>query len=147
MPLPTTTLALYDLLEADPVLTDLLGVHVLGSGGRRTALAHFWPREAIEPTTRPLGVEVVIWRGPQGTAATPAQTGEVDVRPTFRISVTQWEPPPGPTREHHQQAVIERLLQLLPGANASDVTIDGLTSGLQQHTVTWVCPVAVLQGA
>jgi hypothetical protein len=41
--------------------------------------------------------------------------------------------------------VINRLLQLLPGANASDVTIDGLTSGLQQHSVTWACPVAVLQ--
>jgi hypothetical protein len=145
MPLPATTLALYDLLEADTVLQDLLGVHVLATGGSRPALAHFWPREAIEPSTRPLGVEVVVWRGPQGTAAAPAQTGEVDTRPTFRLSVTQWEPKPGPTREYHQQAVIERLQQLLPGANASDVTIDGLTSGLQQHTVTWVCPVAVLQ--
>jgi len=25
------------------------------------------------------------------------------------------------------------------------VTIDGLTTGLQQHSVTWACPVAVLQ--
>jgi hypothetical protein len=144
MPLPTTTLALYDLLEADTVLQDLLGVHVLATGGSRPALAHFWPREAIEPTTRPAGVEIVVWRGPQGTAATPAQTGEVDARPTFRLSVTQWEPPTtGGT--YHQQAVLDRLLQLLPGANAADVTIDGLTSGLQQHTVTWICPVAVLQ--
>lgn len=144
MPLPTTTLALFDLLAADTVLTPLLGVHVLAGGTTRPALAHFWPKEAIEPTTRPAGVEIVVWRSPMGTAATPAQTGEVDVRPTFRLSVTQWEPPTA-GGAYHQQAVLNRLLQLLPGANASDVTIDGLTTGLQQHSVTWTCPVAVLQ--
>ena len=143
MPLPTTTLALFDLLAADAVLTPLLGVHALTGGTTRPALAHFWPKEAIEPTTQPAGVEVVVWRSPMGTAATPTQTGEVDTRPTYRLSVTQWEPLPGGA--YHQQAVINRLQQLLPGANASDVTIDGLTTGLQQHTVTWTCPVAVLQ--
>ena len=56
MPLPTTTLALFDLLAADTVLTPLLGVHVLASGTTRPALAHFWPKEAIEPTTQPAGV-------------------------------------------------------------------------------------------
>jgi hypothetical protein len=146
MPLPTTTLALYDLLAADPVLTPLLGVHVLEGGTTRPALAHFWPTETIEPTTRPAGVEIVVWRGPQGTAATPAQTGEVDTRPTFRVSVTQWEPPTT-GGAYHQQAVLDRLQQLLPGANAADVTIDGLTAGLAQHTVTWTCPIAVLQKA
>jgi hypothetical protein len=144
MPLPTTTLALFDLLAADTVLTPLLGVHVLEGGTTRRALAHFWPKETIEPTTQPAGVEIVVWRSPMGTAATPTQTGEVDVRPTFRLSVTQWEPPTA-GGACNQLAVLNRLLQLLPGANASDVTIDGLTTGLQQHSVTWTCPVAVLQ--
>jgi hypothetical protein len=79
-----------------------------------------------------------------GTATTQAQTGEVDVRPTFRLSVTQWEPPTT-GGACNQLAVLNRLLQLLPGANAADVTIDGLTTGLQQHSVTWTCPVAVIQ--
>jgi len=88
---------------------------------------------------------VVVWRSPMGTASRPAETGEVDVRPTYRLSVTQWEPAAGNPLNH--QAVINRILQLLPGANAADVTIDGLTTGLQQHTITWTCPVAVLQPA
>jgi len=146
MPLPTTTLALYDLLAADATLLALLGVHVLESGATRPALAHFWPKEAIEPTTRPAGVEIVVWRNLVGTAVTLCETGEQDTRPTFRLSVTQWEPPTA-GGACNQLAVVNRLLQLLPGANASDVTIDGLTSGLQQHTVTWTCPVAVLQKA
>jgi len=146
MPLPATTLALYDRLAADATLLALLGVHVLADGTTRPALAHFWPKEAVEPTTQPAGVEIVVWRSPMGTATTPTQTGEVDTRPTFRLSVTQWEPPTA-GGACNQLAVVNRLLQLLPGANASDVTIDGLTSGLQQHTVTWTCPVAVLQKA
>ena len=142
--LPTTSLAIFDLLEDDTTLMGLIGVHRIGTG-TRPALAHFWPSEAIEPTAVPEGVEVVVWRSPMGTASRPAETGEVDVRPTYRLSVTQWEPAAGNPLNH--QAVINRILQLLPGANAADVTIDGLTTGLQQHTITWTCPVAVLQPA
>lgn len=144
--LPTTSLGIFDRLAADATLTGLLGVHVLAGGSTRLALAHFWPKEAVEPTTRPAGVEVIVWRSPMGTAAVQAQTGETDTRPTFRLSVTQWEPPTA-GGAMNQQAVLNRLQQLLPGANASDVTIDGLTTGLQQHSVTWTCPVAVLQKA
>jgi len=142
--LPTTSLAIFDLLEDDTTLIGLIGVHRIGTS-TRPALAHFWPSEAIEPTAVPEGVEVVVWRSPMGTASRPAETGEVDVRPTYRLSVTQWEPAAGNPMNH--QAVINRILQLLPGANAADVTIDGLTTGLQQHTITWTCPVAVLQPA
>jgi len=144
MPLPITTLALYDRLAADATLLALLGIHVLADGTTRPALAHFWPKEAIEPTTQPAGVEIVVWRNLVGTAVTLCETGEQDTRPTFRLSVTQWEPPTV-GGACNQLAVVNRLLQLLPGANASDVTIDGLTTGLQQHSVTWTCPVAVIQ--
>ena len=144
MPLPTATTAIFDLLAADHGEAALLGVRMLAGGGTRPALAHMFPREAIEPTTRPAGVEIVILRGPAGTAPELAQTGEINVRPTFRLLVTQWEPPTA-GGAYHQQAVLDRLQQLLPGASPADVTIDNLTAGLQQHSVSWVCPVAVLQ--
>jgi hypothetical protein len=143
MPLPTTTLALYDILAADPVLISLLGIHTLAGGSTRKALAHFFPKETIEPTTIPSGVEVIVWRSPMGTAAQPAQTGEVYQNPTFRLSVTQWEPA-SPTGAYNIQAVLNRLQALLPGSNAADVTIDGLTTGLSQHVLTWTCPTAVV---
>ena len=143
MPLPTTTLALFDLLAADADLLPLLGVHTLTSGATRRALAHFFPKETIEPTTIPSGVEVIVWRSPMGTAAQPAQTGEVYQNPTFRLSVTQWEP--ASSGAYNVQAVLNRLQALLPGSNAADVTIDGLTTGLSQHELTWTCPTAVLQ--
>lgn len=144
MPLPTTTLALYDLLAADLVLTPLMGVHRLAGGTTRPALAHFFPKETLEPTTIPAGVEIIVWRSPMGTAARPALTGEVYVNPTFRLSVTQWEPA-SPTGAYNIQAVLNRLQALLPGSNAADVTIDGLTTGLSQHVLTWTCPTAVVK--
>lgn len=144
MPLPTTTLALFDLLAADTNLLSLLGVHTLTSGATRPALAHFFPKEAIEPTTIPSGVEIVVWRNPMGTAAELAQTGEVYQNPTFRLTITQWEPA-SPTGAYNIAAVLNRLQLLLPGANANDVTIDGLTTGLSQYVLTWRCPTAVLQ--
>lgn len=141
MALPTSTLALFDLLAADTVLTPLLGIHSLAGGTTRPALAHFFPIETLEPTTSPSGVEVIVWRSPMGTSAQLAQTGEIYVNPTFRLTVTQWES----TGAYHIQAVLNRLQILLPGSNVADVTIDGLTTGLSQHVVTWRCPVAVLQ--
>lgn len=142
MPLPTTSLAIYDLLAADTTLLALLGVHTI-TGGTRPALAHLFPKETLEPTTIPSGVEIIVWRSPMGTAANLAQTGEVYQNPTFRLSVTQWEPATT-TAPYHIQAVLNRLQTLLPGANVADVTIDGLTTGLSQHVLTWTCPTAVL---
>ena len=138
--IPTTSLALFDLLEGDADLTDLLGIHTLQDGTTRAAIAHFFPQETIEPDAEPSGVEIIVWRSPMGTAAIPFETGEVDLRPTFRITVTQWEPLND--GDYNQAEVITRIQQLLPGANASDVTIDGLTTGLQQHIVAWTCPAA-----
>jgi hypothetical protein len=144
MPLPTTTLALFDILAADTVLTPLMGIHTLAAGGTRKALAHFFPKETLEPTTSPSGVEIIVWRSPLGTSAQPAQTGEVYQNPMFRLTVTQWEPA-SPTGAYNIQAVLNRLQILLPGSNVADVTIDGLTTGLSQHVLTWTCPVAVLK--
>jgi hypothetical protein len=70
-----------------------------------------------------------------------AETGEISVNPTFRLSVIQWEPG---AEGFKQDDVINRILFLLPGANAADVTIDDLTAGLQQHTITWTANPAML---
>jgi hypothetical protein len=141
--LPTTTFEIYDMFYDDEIIMDKIGIHRLVSGITRPALAHFWPQEQIEPTTTPEGVEIVIWRSPFGTDANIAETGEIAIRPTFQITITQWEPTAG--GDFNQQNIIDRIQQLLPGANATDVSIDGLTTGLQQHTVTWLCPTFVLQ--
>lgn len=143
MTLPTTSLALFDLLASDTVLAPLLGIHTLRDGSTRSALAHFFQEETIEADATPSGVEVVVWRSPMGTAAEPFETGEIDLRPTFRMTVTQWEPLSGGA--YHQAAVLTRIQQLLPGANATDLTIDGLTTGLQQHVIAWTCPVAIVK--
>ena len=144
MPLPTTTLALFDLLAADSGLTPLMGIHTLAGGATRPALAHFFPKETIEPTTIPSGVEIIVWRSPMGTAAQPAQTKEVYLNPMFRLTVTQWEPATS-SGAYNIQAVLNRLQALLPGSNVADVTIDGLTTGLSQHVLTWTCPTAVVR--
>lgn len=143
MTTPINTYQIFDLFAADAELPGLLGVHKLKDGTTRPALAHMFPGEAIEPTAKVYGVEVIVYRLPQGTMTKVNETGEIQVNPTFRIEVTQWEPLSG---GFNQEAVINRILLLLPGANASNVTIDDYTAGLQQHTITWLCHAAMIVG-
>lgn len=141
MPLPTNTGALHDLIKNDPVIATLLGTHILKTGATRPAISRLWPNETIEPTTRQQGVEIQVERTPSGYAPETCQTGEVATNPTFSIRVTQWKPLTG---THNIQAVIDRLLLLLPGAYATNVTIQDLTVGLSQYVVTWKCVTAKL---
>lgn len=142
MPLPTSTGALYDLIKNDPVIIPLLGTHTLRTGATRPAISRLWPNETIEPTTQQQGVEIQVERTPSGYAPEPCQTGEVATNPTFSIRVTQWKPAPGGA--HNLQAVLDRLLLLLPGAYANNVTIQDLTTGLAQYVVTWTSTTARL---
>lgn len=141
MTLPINSYEIFDLFAADTDLTALLGVHNLRDGTTRLALAHLFPNESIEATSSTSGVEVIVYRSAQGTMVKTTETGQINVNPTFRISVIQWEPSNG---IFNQDAVINHILLLLPGANAADVTIDDLTSGLQQHTITWTSNVAMI---
>lgn len=141
MPLPTNTGALFDLIKNDPVIAPLLGTHTLRTGATRSAISRLWPNETIEPTTRQQGVEIQVERTPSGYAPETCQTGEVITNPTFSIRVTQWKPLTG---SHNIEAVINRLVLLLPGAYASNVTIQDLTVGLSQYVVTWKCMTAGL---
>lgn len=140
--LPISSFEIFDLITEDSTISDLVGIHRLRDGSTRQAIAHFWPTESIEADTIPEGVEIVVHRKMMGTASVPNETGEVAINPTFRITVTQWEPAPGDG--FHQQEIIDQILMLLPGANAADVTIPNLTAGLQQYVITWTCPVLVL---
>jgi len=141
MALPINSYQIFDLLAADSALMALLGVHQLRNGTTRPALAHLWPNESIEASAEPAGVEIIVYRSPMGSATQLAETGQIMPNLTFKLAVTQWKPISG---AYNQSAVINRLLQLLPGANASDVTIDNLTAGLQQHVITWQCVAAVI---
>jgi hypothetical protein len=143
MTLPTTSLAIYDLLAADATLAGILGTHRLQSGATRPALAHLWETETIEPATQQFGVEIVVKRGPMGTAVTPSHDGGGAQNPTFRLVVTQFEPSPR-TGAYNLEAVLTRLQQLLPGANSNNVTVPGLTTGLSQSVVIWTCVTAAL---
>ena len=143
MTIPTTSLGIYDLLAADATITGLLGTHKVQSGATRAALAHLWDTETIEPTTQQFGVEIVVKRGPMGTAMVPAHDGGGAQNPTFRLVVTQFEPSPR-TGTYHVEAVLNRLQQLLPGANASNVTVPDLTTGLSQFVVIWRSVTAAL---
>jgi hypothetical protein len=141
MALPINSHQIFDLLAADSALMALLGVHRLRNGTTRPALAHLWPHEAIEATSEPAGVEIIVYRSAMGSATQLTETGQIVPNLTFKLAVTQWVPLSG---GYNQSAVINRLFQLLPGANASDVTIDNLTAGLQQHIITWQCVAAVI---
>jgi hypothetical protein len=142
MTLPIDTGALYDLIATDPDITSLLGAHILKSGATRPAISRLWPNETIEAATRQQGVEIQVERLPIGYAPEPCQTGEVVTNPSFSIRVTQWKPAAGGAS--NIQAVIDRLLVLLPGATANNVTIQDLTTGLAQFVVVWQCKVAGL---
>ena len=143
MTLPTTSLAIFDLLAADTTLTALLGSHRLQSGATRLALAHLWETETIEPTTQQFGVEIVVKRGPMATSMVPAHDGGGAQNPTFRLVVTQFKPSPR-TGAYNLDAVLNRLQQLLPGSNTNNVTVPGLTTGLSQFVLVWTSVTAAL---
>ena len=142
MTLPTTSLAIFDLLAADTALTAILGTHRLRTGATRPALAHLWETETIEPTTKQAGVEIVVKRGPMGTAVVPAHDGGAQ-NPTFRLVVTQFAPA-SRTGAYNLEAVLNRLQQLLPGSNSNNVTVSDLTTGLSQFVLVWTSVTAAL---
>ena len=140
--LPTSSLAVFDLLAADATLAPLVGTYRWPNGDTLPAIAHLWRNEDLGPDVVARGVEIVVWRvgsdDPQ-----PCVTGEVVVNPTISLAITQWEPATA-GGALHLEAVVRRVQKLLPGARAADVSVPGLTVGLQQQAVSWRCPVLVI---
>jgi hypothetical protein len=143
MTLPTTSLAVFDLLAADTTLTALLGAHKLRTGTTRLALAHLWETETIEPTTQQFGVEVIVKRGFMAAAPDPSHDGGGAQNPVFRLVVTQFMPTPR-SGAYNVDAVLSRLQVLLPGASVNNVTVQGLTTGLSQFVLIWTSVSAAL---
>jgi hypothetical protein len=140
-PYPTSAQEIYDWLEADSELADLLGCYRFSDGTQMAALAVLWPTESMPPGVEPFGVEVVI-RRQANSAVRPFATGEQQINPTWRLTVTQWEPMD--LDDWQYEAVLQRVVALLPGASWSDVTMPGTTVGLAQSVVRWSNPAVVI---
>jgi hypothetical protein len=140
-PYPTSAQEIYDWLEADAELGDLLGSYRLADGSQMPALAVLWPTESMPPGVEPFGVEVVI-RRQVGSSTVLWSTGEQQLNPTWRLTVTQWEPME--LGDWQYEAVLQRLVALLPGASWSDVTLPGTTVGLAQAVLRWGNPAVVI---
>lgn len=140
-PYPTTAQELFDWLEADALLMERIGTYRLSDGSSALALAVLWPAESLPPGVSVQGVEVVI-RRQSSTATRPWATGEQQLNPTWRLIVTQWQP--ADQTDWQYEAVLERLVGLLPGASWSDVTLPGTTTGQVQAVVSWSNPAVVI---
>ncbi len=140
-PYPTSAQEIYDWLEADSELEDLLGCYRLADGSQLPALAVLWPSESMPPGVEPFGVEVVI-RRQNSTSTVQWATGEQQLNPVWRLTVTQWEPME--LGDWQYEAVLQRLVALLPGAAWTDVTVPGTTVGLAQAVVRWGNPAVVI---
>lgn len=140
-PYPTDAQAIYDWLEADDELMALLGRYRLTDGTILPALAVLWPTESMPAGVDVRGVEVVVMRQRSGNPL-PWATGEVALNPVWRLTVTQWQPLE--LSEPQYEAALDRLMALLPGANWSEVSVPGTTTGLAQAVVRWSNPAVVI---
>ncbi|MEY3463507.1 MAG: hypothetical protein RLZZ468_1285 [Cyanobacteriota bacterium] len=140
MTLPATSLELYDLLAADATLADLLGFYAFPDGPI-PALAHLWKNETVRADVA--GVEIVVWRLSADNPDATLDHGVALINPTFTLSAVQWQPA-APTDPYNLEAAIRRLQQLLPRLRVSDTTVPDLTVGLQQMTLSWSNPAAVV---
>ena len=95
----------------------------------------------MPPGVDPKGVEVVVWRQRSGSPQLWA-TGEVALNPVWRLTVTQWQPLD--YAEPQYDAVLDRLMALLPGASWTETSLPGVTAGLAQAAVRWRNPAVVI---
>lgn len=142
MPFPTTGPALFDLFAGDVILSGdeeeetpgLLGSYLLPEDEVRPALSVLMPEEVLPEEWSTRGVEVAISRFPTN-GPTPLASGEVLLRPLFRIYVSQHRVAPGGA--YNLQQVVDRILTLLPGATSADSTLPGGIGGLAQVAIRW----------
>jgi hypothetical protein len=129
MTLPATAQEIYDLLVGDEAISDALGTYTLPGGG------------VLPSGTMTGGLEITITAVP-GYGPQALLTFETLLRPTWRIYVIAWGALGG------MQAVVERVIALLPGATASSITGDAPGEGIgviDQTVITWMNPCAVIE--
>ena len=140
---PSTAQDLYDLLMADAALVAALGRYaVLGEASTRPAVAVLRDGEALPSGTEVSGVELVIRRSSDYDPQL-LYDGQL-LRPPFRLYAVQWQVATGAA--YQLDAVVRRVLALLPGAKATSNTVptgygDG---GIDQTVITWTNPTVSL---
>ncbi|MEB3169338.1 MAG: hypothetical protein VKK97_11495 [Synechococcaceae cyanobacterium] len=139
MALPTTAAELFDLLMADETISDGLGTYTFKDGTTAPAMVPLFAGESLPPGTTIDGIEISISRlplyGPQ------ALYDGVMLNPTFRIYVAAWGD------ASTLQAMVERVMALLPGATGRSIEGDKPGAGLgviDQVVVAWTNPTAVV---
>lgn len=147
MPLPADTGAIFDLLAADEVLAPILGEYRYPSGAVLPAIVRLWPNESLGPGVTVEGLEVIVLRmAPAG--GTPWATGEIHQPTTFTISLIQWAPRSdgrgAPWVADGIEAAKARILALLPGSSASDVSLPDGSTGQAQYAIRWTNPEIVI---
>jgi hypothetical protein len=141
MTLPATAQEIYDLLVGDEAISDALGTYTLPGGGVVPAISVLADGEDLPSGTMTGGLEITITAVP-GYGPQALLTFETLLRPTWRIYVIAWGALGG------MQAVVERVIALLPGATASSITGDAPGEGIgviDQTVITWMNPCAVIE--
>ena len=141
MPLPATAEAIYDLLVADDVISEGLGVYTFANGDTLPAIGCYLASEQLPPGTLVDGIEIAITRLP-GYGNQPAYDGAL-LNPTWRIYVSGF----GVGSASSQQAMAERVMDLLPGSTGSPLEGDPPGEGIgviAQVVVTWTNPTVFL---
>lgn len=139
MALPVDAVAIYDRLAADSVLAALIGQFTRPfAQGPIAAISVMEQGERLPEGWSQLGLEVRIIRTPSYPQAIPLMGDEVLLRPVFRMHLTQWSL--STAGVYVLQAAAQRVLALLPGATAEDVTLQAGVTGLSQLVVRWMNP-------
>lgn len=140
MTLPATAQAIYDRLLADATIAAALGSYTLADGTTRPAIAVLAANESLPPGTTAVGIELVIKSVP-GFAPQVLLSSETLPNPTWRIYVMGWQSAAA------LQAVAQRVMALLPGATASDISGDAPGEGIgviDQVVIRWTNPTLVV---
>lgn len=141
MTLPATAQAIYDLLVADAVISAGLGTYTFADGNQIPAIAALFGNEKLPPGTTVEGIEITITALP-GEYAPRLTYSSTILNPTFRIYIAGWH------SAATLQAMAERVVALLPGANPTPISGDPPGEGIgviDQIAVAWRNPVVSVE--
>lgn len=133
--LPTTAEGIYDLLVGDAAVFAALGTYTSNTGATGPAIAVLAANEKLTEGVTVNGIEITITRVP-GFAPQSLMNATV-TNPTWRIYAIGWQTADG------LYAMAERIMALLPGATAAEVSGDAPGSGigvLDQVVIRWNNP-------
>lgn len=145
MALPASAGEIYDLLVADTAIAAALGTYKLPDNSERPSIAVLATNEQLPPGTEINGLEIIIAALPSYNAKI-LLTSETLLNPTWKIYIMGWQ------SIEDMQAVVERILLLLPNATVRQNVFTRLTEEnsaqaigiIDQFVVTWTNPCEVI---